>query len=322
MTRAAPRYPAGQTVQAARAAATWQLGCHWGHQVISAAASLEGTYVIEEIAAGIFTSDHPVADGKNGIVFGERVTLCIDTGNGPDDGRRMVELVRAQGRRADWLALTHAHADHVLGGSAFGESLVFGHALVRPGVERELPRLAERLGVPEAAARGALPWPVVTFTQEIRLDMGGRHARLFHAPGHSPDSSCVLVEEDGVLFGGDTAVTGIVPAFGSGSSRALEATLRLLADVPAAVLVPGHGPVLRGRARIREWLAWMAEYIAGVRRYVEDGVRAGQSEDELAEQLDFDSFIQGRLEREPHGMVRRHQNTARALFKELRRPAE
>ncbi|CAA9287210.1 MAG: hypothetical protein AVDCRST_MAG77-4342 [uncultured Chloroflexi bacterium] len=275
--------------------------------------------MIQEVATGIYTSDHPVADGKNGIVFGERMVVCVDTGDGADDGRRMVEFVRGQGRRADWLVLTHSHGDHVLGGAAFADALVFGHALVREGIESEAPRLAERLGTSVDDLGAMLPWPAVTFTHEARLDLGGRHVRLFHAPGHSPDSICALVEEDGVLFGGDTAVTGIVPAFSSGNSAELEATLRRLAAIPVEVLVAGHGPVLRGRSRIREWLTWMADYVAGVREYVARGVRAGRSEDEILQRLDFDSLIGGRLEHEPHGMLRRHQNTARALYRELAR---
>ena len=40
--------------------------------------------------------------------------------------------------------------------------------------------------------------------------------------------SCALLEEDRVLCGGDTVVTGIVPAIADGDSRLLEATLRRL----------------------------------------------------------------------------------------------
>lgn len=274
--------------------------------------------MIEEVLAGVYCSDHPVAEGKNGIVFGTRYVLVVDTGNAPADGERMAAFIRSRGRRPDWVALTHGHGDHVRGAPAFAGAPVVAHALV----ERSLARLAEspasgqRTPSPAAAA-GLIPPPAVTFSHELRLDLGGRHVRLFHTPGHSADSVCLLLEEDEVLFGGDTAVTGIVPAFGDGSGRQLEATLRRLAEVPARVLVPGHGPLVRGRERVREWLTWMAEYLAAVREYVERARRAGRPEAVIVQALDFESFVGGRLPAARHGMVRRHQDTARTLLREL-----
>lgn len=275
--------------------------------------------MIEELLPGIYTSDHPVAAGKNGIVFGRRAVLAIDTGNSFEDGQTMVGFIRVHGRSPDWLVLTHGHGDHILGGAAFTGSLVFAHDQAPDTIRRELTRrAARRAGTVEALDAG-LPWPTVTFDGTLRLDLGGRHARCFHTPGHSADSICVFVEEDAVLFGGDTAVTGIVPAFGDGDSRTLEATLRTLAALPAAVLVAGHGPVLRGRERIGSWLTWLADYLAAVRDHVAREAQAGNAPGEIVAAIDFDSFVGGRLPRDAHNMVRRHQNTAATMLDELRR---
>jgi cyclase len=135
------------------------------------------------------------------------------------------------------------------------------HAAAPDGLRQLVARRAARDGTtPEAVAAG-LRWPEVLFAGELRLDLGGRTARLLPAPGHSPDSACVFLEPDGVLFAGDTAVTGIPPAFGSGDGRLLASTLRRLTALEAAVLVPGHGPVLRGAGAVREWLTWLAGYL-------------------------------------------------------------
>jgi len=40
------------------------------------------------------------------------------------------------------------------------------------------------------------------------VDLGGRSLTVLHTPGHTPDSSCLLDERNGVLFGGDTVNTG------------------------------------------------------------------------------------------------------------------
>ena len=44
------------------------------------------------------------------------------------------------------------------------------------------------------------------------LDLGGRRLRVLHTPGHSPDCICLLDEENGLLFGGDTINTGPIYA--------------------------------------------------------------------------------------------------------------
>jgi glyoxylase-like metal-dependent hydrolase (beta-lactamase superfamily II) len=40
------------------------------------------------------------------------------------------------------------------------------------------------------------------------VDLGGRTLTVLHTPGHTPDSSCLLDERAGILFGGDTVNTG------------------------------------------------------------------------------------------------------------------
>ncbi|MBX6387440.1 MAG: MBL fold metallo-hydrolase [Frankia sp.] len=40
------------------------------------------------------------------------------------------------------------------------------------------------------------------------IDLGGRTLRVLHSPGHSPDSLCLFDDRDGLLFVGDTLITG------------------------------------------------------------------------------------------------------------------
>jgi glyoxylase-like metal-dependent hydrolase (beta-lactamase superfamily II) len=44
------------------------------------------------------------------------------------------------------------------------------------------------------------------------LDLGGRRLQVLHTPGHSPDCICLLDQQNGLLFGGDTVNTGPVYA--------------------------------------------------------------------------------------------------------------
>jgi glyoxylase-like metal-dependent hydrolase (beta-lactamase superfamily II) len=280
--------------------------------------------MFEEIAPGVFAAEHSVVDGKNGIVFGDRITLAIDAGMHAEEGEAMAAFIRERGGRPDRLALTHGHGDHALGSGAFRGGEVFAHAATETNVRRQLERRAAQAGGSVEQLAAGVAWPTVAFAGEMQVDLGGRTARLFSAPGHSPDSACVFLEEDRILFGGDTTVTGIPPAFGNGDGRELEATLRRLADLNAETLVPGHGPVLRGREQVREWLAWLSDYIAGVRQVVRNAIAdsgdEGRDHDAALRRAlhaaPYERFIGDRLPAGRHGMPDRHRATIVKIVQE------
>lgn len=58
-----------------------------------------------------------------------------------------------------------------------------------------------------AAAIGAGPAARPLADGDV-LDLGGRTLRVLHSPGHSPDSLCLFDDRDGLLFVGDTLITG------------------------------------------------------------------------------------------------------------------
>jgi glyoxylase-like metal-dependent hydrolase (beta-lactamase superfamily II) len=264
--------------------------------------------VFVEIAPDVYAVAHRLVDGKNAIVFAGRGALAVDACNYADEGEAMAAFIRLHGDEPDRLALTHAHGDHVLGSGAFRGAEVYAHRGAPATIARHLSTWATRYfeGSIEAA-EAAITRPTVLFSDELRIELGGKTARMFSTPGHCPDAACVLLEEDRVLCGGDTVVTGIVPAIQDGDSRLMEATLRGLASLDAQVLVPGHGAVLHGRATIREHLLWMASYLARIRAFADDALGAGEPAAHLTEAANYAEFVGERLPLEPHGMLRRHR---------------
>ncbi len=273
-----------------------------------------------EIAAGVFSVDHRVVEGKNGVLFGERHALAIDTGNDADEGEAVAAFIRARGRQPEWLALTHGHGDHVLGGTVFLGAEVFAHVNTPTVIRQQIPGWAERAGRSNDEFAARLPWPTITFTDELRLDLGGRQVRLFHTPGHSDDSACVYLPGERILFAGDTVVTGIVPAIGDGSGAAMEASLGRLAALEIEILVPGHGPVLHGARQVRDWLQWQASYLAGVRAFVREALDRGQAADAVVDAAGYEQFVGERLPIDRHGMLRRHRGTVMKILTEEARP--
>jgi glyoxylase-like metal-dependent hydrolase (beta-lactamase superfamily II) len=113
----------------------------------------------------------------------------------------------------------------------------FFHLFTASTRPRELPGDADDWAVPGG------PIPVPVYHGE-RVDLGHRSLTVLHTPGHSPDSICLLDERGGLLFAGDTLITGDFWAHMPDTQiEMFAATLRTLADSLAgqlSVIYPAH----------------------------------------------------------------------------------
>ena len=272
--------------------------------------------MFEQVGPGIYAVHNRWVEGKAGIVLGERAALAIDACGHPDEGQAMVEFIRSRGFEPHRLALTHGHGDHILGSEAFLGAEVYAHANTDAVIRSQLAGWARRSGETLEQTNKRVVWPTITFSNEMTIDLGGKRARMVWAPGHSMDGACVYVEEDRLLFGGDTVVTGIVPAIADGDSVELERTLRSLEELNAEALVSGHGPVVSGADAVREWLVFWAQYLSKIRVHVRTALGRGQAPEAVAASIPFQALIGDRLSSDRHSMPRRHQNTVEKVIRE------
>jgi glyoxylase-like metal-dependent hydrolase (beta-lactamase superfamily II) len=82
-----------------------------------------------------------------------------------------------------------------------GDDQRFFHLFTDQTAPRPLPDDADAWSVPAGPAPRAL-------ADGERIDLGRRSLTVLHTPGHSPDSLCLLDEWRGLLFAGDTLITG------------------------------------------------------------------------------------------------------------------
>jgi glyoxylase-like metal-dependent hydrolase (beta-lactamase superfamily II) len=146
---------------------------------------------------------------------------------------------------------THGHWDHVGDNAAVAEHTgaqiavhhLDAHRLITPQ-----PLFAPFEIVPSVPAVELAEGGVVRFG-EIRL-------RVLHTPGHTEGSVCLLAEDDGLLFSGDTLFPGGWGRvdFPGGDAEAMVGSIARLAGMEDRLRVlPGHGDATTiGRER-----AWM-----------------------------------------------------------------
>ncbi len=171
-----------------------------------------------------------------------RDAVVIDPGDEPERILKELETLKA---RPLALLHTHAHFDHIGGTRAVAETT--GAAIrLHPA---DLP-LYERL--PDQAAYFGLqadpPRPVdapLVDGEDIRF--GRFSLRAIHTPGHTPGSTCFLLEgESPVLFSGDTLFRrsiGRTDLWGGDTPTILASIRDRLFRLPEEVpIICGHGP--------------------------------------------------------------------------------
>ena len=179
--------------------------------------------------------------GTNTYLVGIDEVAVIDPG--PDVESHVDAIVGASMReRVRWVVLTHTHTDHWpatrrLVKATGAEVLAYGKRL-----DKDADIVIDRPIDEGDTIEGT----------EFGLD-------VLHTPGHAPNHLCFRLEEERVLFTGDTVLAGtysvIHPARGGDMAQYL-ASLARLERMRLARICPGHGDV------IDEPRAVLADYVA------------------------------------------------------------
>ena len=132
--------------------------------------------------------------------------------------------------------------------------------------------------------------PTVTVTDRLTLKAGGRTIDVLHlGRGHTAGDLVVHLPREGIVATGDLVVHPI-PLVGGDQSYVAEwgPTLEKLIALGPKVVVPGHGPVMRDTAYVRQ----MADLFASVTAQVQTAAAAGASLDEVRKRVDLARFRQ------------------------------
>src|SRR5215471_8074419 len=171
-----------------------------------------------------------------------REAVVIDPG---DEPARILDALRALSAKPLALLHTHGHFDHIGGSSAVAEATA-AKIRIHPAdrfLYDSLPEQASYFGMTLPPPRP--PDEPLSDGEEIRV--GSFVLRVLHTPGHTPGSSCFLLDGDAPrLFAGDTLFRrsiGRTDLWGGDMDQILASIReRIYTLPPDTPVVCGHGP--------------------------------------------------------------------------------
>jgi len=212
-----------------------------------------------------------------GIVVGERATLIVDTGMGPDNGAIVLEEARKLSDNTEfYLSATHFHPEHDLGATAFPASAkMLRWRGQQDETDEQGAQTIERFAgfsptVGALLSKASYRKPDTVFDSELTIDLGGVRVRLAGVgPAHTRGDTVMYVEEDKVLFTGDV----VMPVFPAASAQSANigqwlASIAKFEAFAPRVVVPAHGRLIDAGtlARYREYLTAVQERARAAKR--------------------------------------------------------
>jgi glyoxylase-like metal-dependent hydrolase (beta-lactamase superfamily II) len=163
--------------------------------------------------------------------------VLVDAAN---EHELLLDVCRATGVRR--VLTTHGHFDHIQAVTAVRD------AGIDVGIARD-----------DAAM---LPSYDFVIPDEDVIEVGGLRLHTIHTPGHTPGSTCFLVEGHPVVLSGDTLFPG-GPGNTSFENASFEQIIdsidrRLFTLPPETFVLPGHGldtTIATERPHLDEWIA-------------------------------------------------------------------
>jgi hydroxyacylglutathione hydrolase len=171
------------------------------------------------------------------ITDSESVGVVIDAGENPD---QLIEYI--SNFKVEYIFLTHSHYDHISGINLLKNytdaSVVIHHTeaewLVDPNLNHSIKTKSPIVS----------EWPDILIHGDEVVKCGSLTIKAFHTPGHSPGSTCYLINNQ-YIFTGDTLLSGLIgPTDLPNSNRnLLKNSIRnkLFTLNEDIIVYPGHG---------------------------------------------------------------------------------
>jgi glyoxylase-like metal-dependent hydrolase (beta-lactamase superfamily II) len=187
----------------------------------------------------------------------------VDSGFGDDDSFNARSEALA-GLQLKYIIITHHHYDHSSGAhrlrEATGARIVVHRKeedlLLNPKLETGDMEITGDSEEQQKAREMAKKWrdEAAKATPDVRVEdgeiltVGDLRLRSVHAPGHTDGHLCLFLEQERLLFAGDNVLgvgTAAIAPPPHGDMAEYVRSLKKMQSLDAALLAPGHGPMVK-----------------------------------------------------------------------------
>ncbi|MFC2064843.1 MBL fold metallo-hydrolase [Chloroflexota bacterium] len=208
-----------------------------------------------------------------GVVAGPHWAVVIDTLAMPEETVSIREFIEHELQLpVRYVINTHYHADHSWGNCFFPSATVIAHSNCRKlMLERGVPALENVKKTNPDFRQTRMVLPHITFSEgTIKLRVGKKHLAISPSVGHSPDGIMVLLEEDRVLFAGDSFMP--IPYIVDGNIDAITESIKKMREMSLENIIQGHGEVIL-RGEIETSILENLEYLTNIRKVAKIAAR-------------------------------------------------
>lgn len=171
------------------------------------------------------------------IFYKDKRAVIIDPGA---EGNKIIKIVEENGFTIEGILLTHAHGDHI--GALDQVRDHFNCEVYLNKAEMIIYENDEYNFAPYMGAKSPSKAPDRFFEDGDVLEFSFAKIKVLHTPGHTPGSSCFIVED--LIFSGDTLFQGSIGRtdFPLGDWSLMEDSLRKFFVLDENLIVlSGHG---------------------------------------------------------------------------------
>jgi glyoxylase-like metal-dependent hydrolase (beta-lactamase superfamily II) len=249
----------------------------------------------EEIRRGVgyFTGN----GGTIGYLVNAEGAIAIDSQFMPTAEICVAGLKQRAPKGIELLINTHHHADHTSGNGAFRPvaKRILAHDNCVAWQRKVAEQAAAKPPAPGAPAATPPVYADSTFKDTWSVDFGDEkvHVRYF-GPGHTSGDAVIFFERANVIHAGDLLFRRVHPRVDSPAGASVVNWHVILQKMAAAhggdtAFIFGHGKdgiVLGKKADIE----FFSNYLGAALNYVRDGIKAGQSKEEIAKAPSLKGF--------------------------------
>jgi len=249
----------------------------------------------ERVSENVFWFQSEVyAQVTAGVVAGPQWAVMIDTLALPDETLSIREFVEHElNVPVRYVINTHYHADHAWGNCFFPGATVISHARCRELLKKKgIPSLESAQRHNPALRQVKIILPQMTFVDgDMTLRVGKKNLIISPSFGHSDDGISVLVEEDRILFAGDSFMP--VPHIVDGDVDDNIATIKQISKMGLENIVQGHGDIIL-RGEIDAAVKDNINYLTAIKKKVK-AISRRKYADELLEDITIEECGKSRV---------------------------